>query len=208
MTKNKLIIIYEAVKSLIVILLSLCLFNKFDLGNFITFIPQENISINITIYGVLITFIISMFEIYFKSNRIKVDAKVVSKKDKLLSCKIPIEVNDKSPQDIYIIINISGTNKKKLNNKGIVVKFPSSITIQPDSQEFLMTDNNFSEYELHIDLLKIANVSGTTGIPISLLKEKPTKVIREVNISPELKISWWEHIFIDFNYETTLFVFT
>ncbi|SOB41369.1 conserved protein of unknown function [Latilactobacillus sakei] len=111
-------------RPLTIILLSIFLYKVFDLSQLFTFIPKGNVSINLSIYTILSTSIVSLIE-YEVSKRIPViTAYINTDKNDLTKQDESITVSRESPKQVYACITCENWNNTSKNYLEFFVDFP------------------------------------------------------------------------------------
>ena len=116
---------YESfIRPLVIILFSILLYKLFDLAQLFTFIPKENVSINLSLYTIVSTNVVSLIE-YRVSKRIPViTAYINTDKNDLTKQNESITVSKKSPKQVYACITFENWNNTSKNYLEFFVEFP------------------------------------------------------------------------------------
>lgn len=192
--RNKIIkTLYQTFKAIVIFLTSMLLYSVFDVAKIISFMPMKNISLNISVYTLILALILSIIEIYMFSNSVKVNIVLSSKKNSNQIVKEVIKVSGMDPVKAYMIVTIEG-EVEKLKGSKIEIQFPMSINAQIDT---IVTDE---KNKLIIDIYDLISTEGRTVITINLLK-KMRSIDNEAFIEARLiKNNYFKNLFfINFN---------
>lgn len=171
-------ILYQSSKAMIIFLVSLQIYSRFDLLDFFSLISEKDIGISIAVYTFLLSLLVSLIEIIVNSNSATIDIFLSSKKTMDHIVTENIKVTGEKFVTAHMFITIEG-NFQKFNNSKIKIQFPKTVTAQIDTSvtdKFNMLTINISEY--------VAK-EGRTRIPIDLLKQK-SRIDNESYIKAEL----------------------
>lgn len=177
------IIYYNALKGLFTLYLSLTLFNSIDINSFISIVPEKNIDINIMIYTLIITVIISVIELNIDSHRLSVNITLSDTDLRRFSknvSSIYIKHEEKKPVVAYILMEIHG-NISNIEGCFIEVQLPASVTAQYNTT--LVDDKG----KLKIKIDDIVFTAGFIALPFDIMSNSSVKMesVIKVEISNE-----------------------
>lgn len=189
--KNKLIkVLYQSSKAIIILLISMWLYSKFDLFDLFPGIPEKDIGLNITVHTLFLSLFFSVIEIIISSKLVTIDM-CLSNKDSINNLvKESIKVSYEKPVTMYLFLTVKGSFDN-LNNIKIEIKFPNTVNAQIDT---LITDE---ANKLIFSIDKFITSEGMIIIPIDLLKQL-SRNNEETYIKPILikNICFFKSIFI------------
>lgn len=171
---------YKLLKGLDILLLSLLLYEMNDLSTVFPIIPINNVSINLTLYTLVITTVVNALEELLVNNkRVSIEASISPQKMGNTYIKDNIELPSIPGEwvTVFIILQIKG-NIKSLSKSEILIKLPKTATAQ-------VTKYFTSEDALKFPLNEFVSKDGLTSIEITLTKES-VPVVSETDLEIEL----------------------
>lgn len=177
--KDKIVkVLYQSSKAIIIFLISLQIYSKFNVLDFFPLIPEKDIGINIAVYTFFLSIIISLVEIIVSSKLATIDIVLSSKNSIDHVVTDNIKVTGEKFVSAYMFITVEG-DFQKLNNTKIKIQFPKIVEAQSDN---LITDESNT---LTFRISDYITSEGRAIIPIDLLKQ-PSRVNNESFIKPVL----------------------
>lgn len=175
-----LVFYYKMLKGIDILLLSLFLYSVKDLNSFVSLIPIGNISINLTLYTMIITAGINILENSLLNNKkVSIDASLSPRKLGNTFIKENIQLPSEPGEivKIYVVLIIKG-HVESLLESDISIALPKSATAQ--------LDNNITRQDaFKFPLKDYVSKDGLSSIEITLTKES-TPVTSETELEIKL----------------------
>ncbi|WP_288557280.1 hypothetical protein [uncultured Lactobacillus sp.] len=169
------------IKPLLIIILSLVCTHFFNLNHIITFIPEEDFSINISIYSVIFTFLINLIEDYYLKKKVSVELYLNGGKQFLNKKDEDVSLNKKNPVKIYAKIHCDDVEKIIDSHFKVILTVPDFVSASCDKS--VVQENHI----LFIDKLDAED----RIIPISIM---PNDISGNKSDTIHLKIKENKHI--------------
>lgn len=166
MGRKKLYYLYNAVISIVCLLVSMFAFSYYDISGFFAFIPKDNVPANLSFYLAICSFIRSFIEMYVKEQMVELDVLISpNRTDNSKAIQRTLTLVNERMKTVYLIINVSG-EISRLTSRKIVVTFPKGITVSRQDNAGLASQK---ENEIEIDLVDVIDIPGKTVIRINVL---------------------------------------
>lgn len=123
-------LVYGICKTVGILLVSIIIFNSYDIHKVFGFIPKDQLSVNITFYSAFQALIIGILELIYTEKRAVLTINLYIKRDNEQSKDdLIIQYSDTENfrGKFYLLLEYKG-DIKRIKNKNIIIKFPETLT--------------------------------------------------------------------------------
>lgn len=174
--------------SILSLLISLCLFKFYDLSTIFSFIPKNNISINLSLYNIIVSSVLNIAKSKYDNSKSEISIIIAESKNFHSDDNYTISLPDNTTKTIYLVITCL-KNLHAFKDKELSITFPKGITVYPE---------DYTNIEKQLENILVFSISdelttlGTKRIPLSITNS--SKVDQKQMINFEIKQSRFEQI--------------